>query len=65
MGSSAMRERYLVLERSARADLRTIDGLYEELDPARLRLALDQALALKLLYSPQIERFLQFVQSLG
>jgi len=34
------------------------------LDPARLQLALHKALDLKPLYQPQIEHFLQFVQSL-
>jgi ribonuclease HepT-like protein len=34
------------------------------LDPARLQLAVDKALDLEPLYQPQIERFLQFVQSL-
>jgi hypothetical protein len=39
-----MRERFLVLERSARADLRTIDGLYEELGTPDLAAADEEKL---------------------
>ena len=50
-----MNEKFLILERSVRADLEVVD---------RLSLALRQTLELRPLYRDQIERFLQFVQSL-
>jgi hypothetical protein len=44
MGSFAMRERFLVLERSLLADLRVIDGLYKELGTPDLAAADEEKL---------------------
>jgi len=36
-----------------------------KLDPARLQLVMSKALTLKTLYAPQLERFIEFLQSLA